>query len=67
MNTFYGYEVRPLFDPIQTHAVYGVLVENVAALKEGLRAQGATKFRIVKTGIKGIVIVCFKSKLDLTK
>lgn len=62
MKTVLGYEVRELFDPIQTHAAYGVPVERVDLVKERLRELGAVRFRVVRTGIIGQKIVCFKLK-----
>ena len=60
MNTFLGYEVRELFDPVQTHAVYKVEESQVDYIKNALCEMGAKRFRVVKTGIKGLKIVCFK-------
>jgi hypothetical protein len=62
MNSFRGYEVRELSDPVQTHAVYGVPWEQVPTIKAGLRKIGATNFRTVQPIIKGSKIVCFKLK-----
>ncbi len=56
------YEKRPLFDPIQTHALYGVRKEDVFEVKAELKKFGATRFRVVKSGIIGLVIVCYKAK-----
>lgn len=53
-------DIRELFDPIQTHAAYGVPTEQVTIVKQTLKAKGATRFRVVKSGIVGQVIVCFK-------
>lgn len=58
-------DIRKLFDPVQTHAVYKVYEQNIDEVKSALKEQGATRFRIVKTGIKGIFIVCFKIKGEL--
>lgn len=55
-------DIREIFDPVQTHAVYKVPVEDVDDLKKGLKEKGATRFRVVKSGIKGLVIICFKYK-----
>lgn len=63
MHTFQGYDVRELFDPVQTHAAYKVEDEQIDSLKSSLKEQlGATRFRVVKSGIKGLSIVCFKLK-----
>jgi len=49
---------------VQTHAAYRVPKLNVDALKAELKTKhGATRFRIVKSGIEGVVIVCFKLKV----
>ena len=60
MDTISGYEVKELFDPVQTHAAYSVPAETVNELKLTLKTFGATRFRVVKSGIKGLKIVCFK-------
>ena len=62
MRSILEYEVRELFDPVQTHAAYKVPVDAVPEVKSVLKEIGANRFRIVKTGIKGLVIVCFKLK-----
>lgn len=60
MRSFQGYTVRTLFDPVQTHAVYGVHPNNVAKIKSALKDQvNATRFRIVTSGL-GSKIICFK-------
>jgi hypothetical protein len=62
-TTFEGHKIRELFDPVQTHAAYKVPAEHVDSLKASMRTKlKATHFRIVKTQIKGLVIVCFKLK-----
>jgi hypothetical protein len=62
MNTFQGKEVRELFDPIQTHAVYGVYPCEVDSIKLALKEKlNATRFRIV-TNMMGGKIICFKLK-----
>lgn len=60
-----GYDIGELFDPIQTHAVYGVCKADVSTIKQILREQEATHFRIVKSGVHGMCIVCFKTKETL--
>lgn len=61
MNTVLGYEVRKLFDPVQTHAAYGVPVTMKDQVVSALKEKGATRFRVVKnTYLKDLVIICFK-------
>jgi hypothetical protein len=48
---------KTLFDPQQTHAIYGAGKDNMDDLKEELTKAGAKKFRIVKNG--SIPILCF--------
>lgn len=55
-------DIRELFDPVQTHAVYGVYKQDVPEVKRLLKEKGATRFRIVKNRITGMCIVCFKEK-----
>ena len=58
-----GMYVQELFDPVQTHAVYRVPVESVDELKTLLKEKvKATRFRKVKSGISGAVILCFKAR-----
>ena len=58
-----GMYVQELFDHVQTHAVYRVPVEAVDEVKALLREKvKATRFRMVKSGIVGVVIVCFKAR-----
>ncbi len=58
-----GLDIRSLFDPVQTHAAYQICEERVPAIRASLKSLGATRFRIVKTRIKGLVVVCFKMKV----
>lgn len=46
-------------DPHQTHALYGVNIENVPKYKEYLKSHGAKKFRVVKNRY-GYGIICFE-------
>lgn len=66
MQQVLRYEVRKLFDPIQTHAAYGVPLEQVDRVKEVLRERGATRFRVQNTP-SGLRIVCFKLKKAVDK
>jgi hypothetical protein len=63
MRQVLDYNVQELFDPVQTHAAYKVHERDVPALKTHLKAKhNATRFRIVKSQVQGLVIVCFKLK-----
>lgn len=54
--------IKELFDPIQTHAVYGVHAESLNEVKAVLKAHGANRFRVVAAGMAGVKILCFKFK-----
>ena len=56
---FRGSYVQTLFDPIQTHALYGVPKRDAAEAKEALKAIGAKRFRVVNNSF-GFAIICFK-------
>ena len=58
-NMFY----EPLFDPHQTHGLYGVRVDDVPYWKEYLKKHGAKKFRVVKNHY-GRAIICFAWQVD---
>lgn len=61
-TSFMGYRLQELFDPVQTHALYGVPVEQVDDVKDELRKKfGATRFRLV-TAYNKSKIICFKTK-----
>lgn len=63
MNSILGFEVREIFDPVQSHAVYSVPTSRVDDVKAELKSKGASNFRVVKVkAIKGLSIVCFKMK-----
>ena len=55
--------VQELFDPVQTHAVYGTNddKEEITSVISKLKSIGATRFRVVKNDY-GKAIVCFKYK-----
>ncbi|MCH9735921.1 MAG: hypothetical protein K0U78_15435 [Actinomycetia bacterium] len=56
-------EIREISDPIQTHAVYNVSSDDLDELKKRLRESiKAIRFRVVKTYVDGVVILCFKVK-----
>ena len=59
---FRGSYVQTLFDPVQTHALYGVLKRDAAEAKEALKAIGAKRFRVVNNSF-GFSIICFKIKM----
>lgn len=54
--------IKDLFDPIQTHAVYGVNVNLLNEVKAAIKYAGGNRFRVISSGIKDIKIVCFKVK-----
>ena len=54
-----GAYCQTLFDPIQTHAVYGIPKSNKETIKLELKALGAKKFRIVNANSSAFIIVCF--------
>lgn len=58
-NMFY----EPLWDPHQTHGLYGVRVDDVPYWKEYLKKHGAKKFRVVKN-CYGRAIICFAWQVD---
>ena len=54
---------QKLFDPIQTHGLYGIYKEEVERYKEWLKSFGAKRLRVVKcNNCKGnpYAIICFK-------
>ena len=56
------YDMRELFDPIQSHAVYGIHPSDVDRVKQDLKESlKATRFRVVTTRY-GSKIICFKLK-----
>jgi hypothetical protein len=61
MKEILGHQVRTLFDPVQTHAVYGLVGDEVDEVKDALKAVGAVRFRLVKNHY-GRTAVCFKIK-----
>ena len=60
-DSYYGHYVQTLFDPVQTHAVYGVTEDTIATVKANLMKAGANRFRIIKNKF-GFRIVCFSAK-----
>ena len=59
ISQFQGSYIQTLNDPIQTHALYGVLTSDITNAKLALSQQGATRFRVVKNSY-GFAIICFK-------
>ena len=52
---------QDLFDPIQTHGLYGVFKSEVNEYKEWLKDLGAKRFRVIKCrGANPYAIICFK-------
>jgi cellobiose-specific phosphotransferase system component IIA len=58
-----GMFYQTLFDPHQTHGLYGVQVDDVPYWKEYLKKHGAKKFRVVKN-CYGKAIICFAWQVD---
>jgi len=57
-----GCYVQTLFDPIQTHALYGVRKEDKIEIRHILKDEcGVTHIRMVNNGY-GYTIICFKIK-----
>lgn len=55
-----NFYVKYVFDPVQTHALYGVInsPSNIKSIKNQLKEIGATHLRVVKN--KEYVTICFK-------
>ena len=53
--------IQTIFDPIQTHALYGVHKDDALEAKRLLKEAGASSFRVVKNRF-GFAIICFKVK-----
>lgn len=64
--TILGLEVRALtFDPVQTHAVYGVSKDLLEQVKSELKSKGAKRIRVVMNKhYPSLNIVCFKGPLQ---
>lgn len=52
--------MHDLFDPIQTHAVYGLSPLDLPLIKHLLKQLGAKQFRTLKN--KGCPILCFNAE-----
>ena len=59
-----GIYQQSLFDPVQTHGVYGLTKNTLPKVKEYLKANGATRFRTVKANGAGFFILCYKTKKE---
>lgn len=58
-----GMYYQTLYDPHQTHGLYGVRIGEVPRWKEYLKEHGAKKFRVVKNQY-GFAIICFAWQPD---
>ena len=58
-----GMYYQTLFDPHQTHGLYGVRVDDVQYWKDFLKKHGGKKFRVVKN-CYGNAIICFAWQVD---
>lgn len=59
VSRYWGMSFKRLFDPRQTHAVYGVTESTMDLLKTELKKIGANKFRKVKANGHNLWILCF--------
>lgn len=57
-----GSYFQPLFDPVQTHALYGLTEATLPSAKEELSKLGANRFRVVAVSKNGFRILCFSAK-----
>ena len=55
-----GIYIQKIYDPIQTHAVYGITKEDLDKVKKVLTDYKCSRFRTVKTRTN-FIILCFKS------
>ena len=60
-HQFRGSYVQTIFDPIQTHALYGITKSQKDDAIEELKEIGAKRFRVVNNRY-GFSIICFKLK-----
>lgn len=58
-DQFRGSYISTIFDPIQTHALYGVSKTQKDEAKAALKKIGAKRFRVVNNDF-GMSIICFK-------
>lgn len=60
---YHGYStyVQSVFDPVQTHALYGIPTSKVDEWKSALKMnKGITRLRVVRANCKEWSIICFK-------
>ena len=63
LNNLHGNAQRyfaTLFDPVQTHGLYGISKDEVDTFKKKLKELGANRFRVVKAS-GDFRILCFKA------
>lgn len=58
-SNFPNCRFQTLFDPVQTHGLYGLTEDNLQQAKDMLKSLGAKRFRVVKCR-SGYRILCFK-------
>lgn len=56
-----GIYQQSLFDPIQTHGVYGLTEVTLPKVKQQLKEDGATRFRTVKVPKSDFRILCYRA------
>ena len=61
VRQFRGSYIQTIFDPVQTHALYGVTKSDRDEAKAALKKAGAGRLRVVSNR-HGFVIICFKVK-----
>ena len=59
LNKFPGSSIQKIFDPCQTHAIFGIDKSDKEKAKTMLKEAGASRFRI-STNKFGFAIICFK-------
>lgn len=52
---------NPVYDPVQTHALYGITASDIDKFKEDLKRIGAKRFRTVSNRF-GFKILCFNAE-----
>ncbi len=58
-----GVYQQTLFDPVQSHGVYGLTETTLPLVKEALKEMGAKRFRVVGSKKFGRYILCYKSNI----
>jgi hypothetical protein len=64
VNDFRGSYIKPLFDPVQTHGLYGIFEDDLVKAEDILKKNGCNRFRVVKCRDSDFVILCFKVKTN---